>query len=63
VAWWWLLTNFTLIDVSSEPIEAVTEARHSEEGQESTVEAIASPSARDAMTGALSEVDISGTGG
>jgi len=40
VAWWWLLTNVTLIDVSSDPIEAITEAGHSEEGQEYTVEAI-----------------------
>jgi hypothetical protein len=63
VASWWLLTNVTLIDVSSEPIEAITEARHSGEGQEHTVEAIVFATGRDAMTGALLKVDIRGTGG
>jgi cyclohexanone monooxygenase len=58
-----LLTNVTLIDVSSEPIEAITEARHSGEGQEYTVEAIVFATGRDAMTGALLKADIRGTGG
>jgi len=55
--------NVTLIDVSGEPIEAITPAGISARGQEYAVDAIVLATGFDAMTGALLRIDIRGTGG
>jgi cyclohexanone monooxygenase len=55
--------NVTLIDVSGEPIEAITPAGISARGQEYAVDAIVFATGFDAMTGALLRIDIRGTGG
>jgi cation diffusion facilitator CzcD-associated flavoprotein CzcO len=55
--------NVTLIDVSGEPIEAITPAGIRARGQEYTVDAIVFATGFDAMTGALLKIDIRGTGG
>ena len=55
--------NVTLIDVSGEPIEAITPVGISARGQEYAVDAIVFATGFDAMTGALLRIDIRGTGG
>ena len=55
--------NVTLIDVSGEPIEAITPAGIRAKGQEYAVDAIVFATGFDAMTGALLKIDIRGTGG
>src|SRR3984893_8022326 len=55
--------NVPLIDVSGEPIEAITPAGISARGQEYAVDAIVLATGFDAMTGALLRIDIRGTGG
>src|ERR1700730_3026955 len=55
--------NVTLIDVSGEPIEAITPAGISARGKECAVDAIVLATGFDAMIGALLRIDIRGTGG
>ena len=55
--------NVTLIDVSGEPIEAITPAGIRAKDQEYAVDAIVFATGFDAMTGALLKIDIRGTGG
>ena len=55
--------NVTLIDVSGEPIEAITPAGIWAKAQEYAVDAIVFATGFDAMTGALLKIDIRGTGG
>jgi len=55
--------NVTLIDVSDEPIEAITPAGIQVKGQDYAVDAIVFATGFDAMTGALLKIDIRGTGG
>jgi cyclohexanone monooxygenase len=55
--------NVTLIDVSDEPIEAITSGGIRAKGQEYAVDAIVLATGFDAMTGALLKIDIRGTGG
>jgi len=55
--------NVTLIDVSGEPIEAITPADIRPKDQEYAVDAIVFATGFDAMTGALLKIDIRGTGG
>src|SRR5204863_7891690 len=55
--------NVTLIDVSGEPVEAITPAGIRAKGREYPVDAIAFATGFDAMTGALLKIDISGIGG
>jgi cation diffusion facilitator CzcD-associated flavoprotein CzcO len=55
--------NVTLIDVSGEPIEAITSAGIRARGQEYAVDAIVFATGFDAMTGALMKIDIRGSGG
>src|SRR5258708_14991353 len=55
--------NVTLIDVSGEPIEAITPAGIRAKGQEYTVDAIVFATGFDAMTGALLKIGIRGTSG
>jgi cation diffusion facilitator CzcD-associated flavoprotein CzcO len=55
--------NVTLIDVSGEPIEAITPAGIRARGREYPVDAIVFATGFDAMTGALLKIDIRGTGG
>jgi len=52
-----------LIDVSDEPIEAITPAGIQVKGQDYAVDAIVFATGFDAMTGALLKIDIRGTGG
>ena len=54
--------NVTLIDVSDEPIEAITPAGIRAKGQEYAVDAIVFATGFDAMTGALLKIDIRGAG-
>jgi cation diffusion facilitator CzcD-associated flavoprotein CzcO len=54
--------NVTLIDVSGEPIEAITPAGIRARGREYPVDAIVFATGFDAMTGALLKIDIRGTG-
>src|ERR1700730_8350709 len=55
--------NVPLIDVSGEPIEAITPAGIRAKDQEYAVDAIVFATGFDAMTGALLKIDIRGTGG
>jgi cyclohexanone monooxygenase len=55
--------NVTLIDVSGEPIEAITRVGIRAKGQEYAVDAIVFATGFDAMTGALLKIDIRGAGG
>ena len=55
--------NITLIDVSGEPIEAITSAGVKARGREHEVDAIVFATGFDAMTGALTKIDIRGRGG
>jgi cation diffusion facilitator CzcD-associated flavoprotein CzcO len=55
--------NVTLIDVSGEPIEAITSAGVRARGREYAVDAIVSATGFDAMTGALLKIDIRGISG
>jgi cyclohexanone monooxygenase len=55
--------NVTLIDVSGEPIEAITPTGIRARGREYPVDAIVFATGFDAMTGALLKIDICGTGG
>ena len=52
-----------MIDVSGEPIEAITPAGIRAKDQEYAVDAIVFATGFDAMTGALLKIDIRGTGG
>ena len=53
--------NVTLIDVSGEPIEAITSAGIGAKGREYAVDAVVFATGFDAMTGALLKIDIRGT--
>ncbi|HZT46349.1 MAG TPA: NAD(P)/FAD-dependent oxidoreductase [Hyphomicrobiaceae bacterium] len=55
--------NVTLIDVSRSPIEAITKAGVRAHGREHAVDAIVFATGFDAMTGALTRIDIRGRGG
>ena len=55
--------NVTLVDVASEPIEALTQAGVRVGGREHALDAIVFATGFDAMTGALNRIDISGPGG
>jgi cyclohexanone monooxygenase len=55
--------NVTLVDVASEPIEALTEAGVRVGGREHALDAIVFATGFDAMTGTLNRIDISGPGG
>src|ERR1700730_4832484 len=55
--------NVTLIDVSGEPIEAITPADIRAKDQEYAVDAIVFATGFDAMTGGLLKIYIRGTGG
>jgi cyclohexanone monooxygenase len=55
--------NVTLIDVSGEPIEAITPVGIRAKGKEYAVDAIVFATGFDAMTGALLKIDIRGIGG
>jgi cation diffusion facilitator CzcD-associated flavoprotein CzcO len=56
-------SNVTLIDVSGEPIEAITPVGIRAKGKEYAVDAIVFATGFDAMTGALLKIDIRGIGG
>ncbi len=55
--------NVELIDVSEEPIEAITPTGVRAHGREHEVDAIVFATGFDAMTGALDKIDIRGRGG
>ena len=55
--------NVELIDVSDEPIEAITAKGVRAKGREHEVDAIVFATGFDAMTGALNRIDIRGRGG
>ena len=55
--------NVTLVDVSATPIEAVTETGLRVDGREYSFDAIVFATGFDAMTGALTRIDIRGRGG
>ena len=55
--------NVTLIDVSGEPVEAITPAGIRAKGREYPVDAIIFATGFDAMTGAILKIDIRGIGG
>jgi len=56
-------SNVTFIDVSREPIEAITPAGFHVRDREYAVDAIVLATGFDAITGALLKIDIRGTGG
>src|SRR6185295_17699025 len=56
-------SNVELIDVSEEPIEAITAHGVRARGKEHAVDAIVFATGFDAMTGALMSIDIRGRGG
>ncbi|HEX7926344.1 MAG TPA: NAD(P)/FAD-dependent oxidoreductase [bacterium] len=55
--------NVTLIDIKDSPIEAITPSGVRVKGQEHVVDAIVFATGFDAMTGALTRIDIKGLGG
>jgi cyclohexanone monooxygenase len=55
--------NVTLIDVSQSPIQAITKSGVRAHGREFAVDAIVFATGFDAMTGALTKIDIRGRGG
>ena len=55
--------NVTLVDVSATPIEAITPAGLRVDGREYAFDAIVFATGFDAMTGALTRIDIRGRGG
>ncbi|MEQ8815286.1 MAG: NAD(P)/FAD-dependent oxidoreductase [Thalassobaculum sp.] len=55
--------NVTLVDISEAPIEAITPAGVKAQGVEHAVDAIVFATGFDAMTGALTRIDIRGAGG
>ena len=55
--------NVTLVDVSSAPIEKITKTGLRTGGREYTLDAIVFATGFDAMTGALTRIDIRGRGG
>ena len=55
--------NITLIDVSGEPIEAITPTGIRAKGQKYAIDAIVFATGFDAMTGALLKIDLRGTDG
>ena len=56
-------SNVSLVDVSSEPIEKITESGLRTGGREFELDAIVFATGFDAMTGALARIDIRGRGG
>ena len=55
--------NVTLVDVSQEPVERITETGLRARGEDFEFDAIVFATGFDAMTGALLKIDIRGTGG
>jgi cation diffusion facilitator CzcD-associated flavoprotein CzcO len=55
--------NVTLVDVSERPIEAITPTGVKAHGREYAIDALVLATGFDAMTGALSKIDIRGRGG
>ena len=55
--------NVTLVDISSEPIEAITPIGVKAKGVETAVDALILATGFDAMTGSLLRIDIRGKGG
>jgi cation diffusion facilitator CzcD-associated flavoprotein CzcO len=56
-------SNVTLVDVSERPIEAITPTGVRAHGREHTIDALVLATGFDAMTGALSKIDIRGRDG